>query len=47
MNDVDNSYNYNSLPDSKKELLKCNHSKWIPREAIRSACRGCDPDLIN
>ena len=47
MNDVDNSYNYNSLPESKKELLKCNHSKWIPREAIRSACRGCDPDLIN
>ena len=41
MNDVDNSYNYNSLPESKK-LLKCNHSKWIPREAIRSACRGCD-----
>ena len=32
MNDVDNSYNSNSLPESQKELLKCNHSKWIPRE---------------
>ena len=47
MNDADNSYNYNSVSDSNRELLKCDHSKWIPREAIRSACRGCDPDLIN
>ena len=47
MNDADNSYNYNSTENSNKELLKCDHSKWIPREAIRSACRGCEPDLIN
>ena len=48
MNDVDNSYNYNSFQILKKELLKCNHSKWIPEKFIRSdLCRGCDPDLIN
>ena len=47
MNDADNSYNYNSVSDSNRELLKCDNSKWIPREAIRSACPGCDPDLIN
>lgn len=47
INNADNSYNYNSISDSNRELLKCDHSKWIPREAIRSACRGCDPDLIN
>lgn len=47
INNADNSYNYNSISDSNRALLKCDHSKWIPREAIRSACRGCDPDLIN
>ena len=44
---VENSDNYNSVTDSNTELLNCDNSKWIPREAIRSVCRGCEPDLIN
>ena len=43
-NNGEEIYDFNTIEESS---TSCDHSKWIPREAIRSACRGCEPDLIN
>ena len=25
----------------------CSVDNWLPRDSVRSVCKGCDPDLID
>jgi hypothetical protein len=37
----------NNVPENgNNEGNSCSVDNWLPRDSVRSACKGCDPDLI-
>lgn len=49
--DKNNSLNNNSNSNNASfsnfdEYVDCTEDHWIPKDAVRSLCRSCEPDLI-
>lgn len=49
---IDNNNEINVNENSNENVYgvinntSCNMDNWIPKEAVKSLCRGCDPELI-
>jgi alanine racemase len=49
---IDNNNEINVNQNSNENVYgvinntSCNMDNWIPKDAVKSLCRGCDPELI-
>jgi len=46
LNSNNNSANNSANNYGNVDYSSCNMENWIPKDAVRSLCRDCEPDLI-